>query len=299
MDLNGCLAALCADIDASATSLVPDCTTCDLVLAADAWVPLVRPAIGPYAEGGAYDLPADFKQSPREEDGTLALIPGDAATAAAPRAQVSAIIGLPNHRARIAVQRAASRGIVLHVERLDGFKYTFNNAWASKDEDGLRFSYICQDSMQNKDRHANGFARTIKHLKTADGGVGGSLLADRGPRKPTYDCKGTVSVKFSAKAGSVQVQYRHNAIHSTAAERKAVLPAFVGSGGGGSPALKRKRSGVGWAQTGSPLDGARTQPMEKELSLFDLLVQSAEADAAQQSRHDQPRNANSSWWGNT
>jgi hypothetical protein len=133
-------------------------------------------------------------------------------TTTLPKTSITNILNASAGQARQIVQRAASRALVQAIEATDGFKYSFNNAWSAKDEEGLRFSYICQDSMQNKDRHANGFHKTQKHLK----GEG-----ERGPRKPTYDCKGSISVKFSQVRKCVEVYYRHYAIHASVAERKA------------------------------------------------------------------------------
>lgn len=197
--------AIRAEIEAGAQSSVPECTTSELSLALSARVPLHRPNIGPYAEGGEHDLPAEFK--------TSWINGGKDGTKQYPQATVHAIISLEDHHARQTVQRAASRGILAAVEAADGFKYSFNNAWAAKDDDGMRFSYICQDSTQNKDRHANGFTRTLKHLK----GEG-----ERGPRKPTFDCRGSVSVKCSLQRECVDIYYRHYAIHPKVKERKPV-----------------------------------------------------------------------------
>lgn len=197
--------AIRADIEASEKSSVPECTTSEVSLSFSAWVPLHRPNIGPYAEGGEQDLPAEFK--------TSWIASGKDGMKQHPQASVQAIISAPDQLARQTVQRAASRGIVAAIEKMDGFKYTFNNAWAAKDDHGMRYSYICQDSTQNKDRHANGFTRTQKHLK----GEG-----ERGPRKPTFDCKGSVSVKCSLQRGCVDVYYRHYAIHPKVKERKTV-----------------------------------------------------------------------------
>lgn len=194
--------ALKEDISAGAESLVPECTTSELSLDLSALLPLQRPNIGPYAERGTHDLPPEFKVA-----WTNAADPKKSH----PQATVGAIMSPVDSRARQIVQRAASRGIVAAIEAIDGFKYSFNNAWGAKDEDGQRFSYICQDSMQNKDRHANGFTRTRKHLK-GDG--------ERGPRKPTFDCKGSISVKFSSSRRCVDVYYRHYAIHGTVSDRR-------------------------------------------------------------------------------
>lgn len=53
--------ALRREIDACSGSEVPELTTCELGVRDDAILPLLRPAIGPYADGGEHDLPADFK----------------------------------------------------------------------------------------------------------------------------------------------------------------------------------------------------------------------------------------------
>lgn len=194
--------ALKDEIQAGEESSVPECTTAELSLSFNAIIPLHRPTIGPYAEGGDQDLPSEFKTN---NDGTTP------EQGQHPQNSVGAIVNVEDGRGRQIVQRAASRGIIQAIEAADGYRYSFNNAWTAKDGEGSRFSYICQDSMQNKDRHANGFTRTLKHLK----GEG-----ERGPRKPTYDCKGSVSVKFSSGRQRVDVYYRHYAIHQTVAERK-------------------------------------------------------------------------------
>lgn len=200
--------ALRKEIQSAKDSELPQLTTCELSLREGATLPLMRPTIGPYSEGGEHDLPAEFKTRWTDESDAF---PGVGAVL--PKATITDILGAPEGQPRQIVQRAASRAIVQGLEASDGFKYSFNNAWAAKDEEGARFSYICQDSMQNKDRHANGFTKTVKHLK----GEG-----ERGPRKPTYDCKGSVSVKFSGVRRIVNVYYRHYAIHKSVAERRPV-----------------------------------------------------------------------------
>lgn len=198
--------ALKVDIRAASESAVPICTTVELSLSFSAVLTLQRPYTGAYAEGGENDLPPEFKTTSTREDGTIE-------HDRAPQALVNSIVNIEDPLKRKIVQRAASRGIIQAVERIDGFRYSFNNAWMPKNEEGARFSYICQDSMQNKDRHANGYPRTIRSLR-AEGEI-------RGPRKPTYDCKGSVSVKFSQGRQSAEVYYRHYSIHGTAADNRA------------------------------------------------------------------------------
>ncbi|KAK0940989.1 hypothetical protein LTR29_007406 [Friedmanniomyces endolithicus] len=202
--------ALKREVTDCTQSELPELTTCELSISEEAELPLLRPGIGPYSDNGEHDLSPEYKTV--WTDGTEGF-PG--VTGVLPKATITSILGAPEGQPRQIVQRAASRAIVQALEATDGFKYSFNNAWAAKDEGGLRFSYICQDSMQNKDRHANGFTKTQKHLKTPGKG-------ERGPRKPTYDCKGSVSVKFSYARRRVDVYYRHYAIHSAVADRKAV-----------------------------------------------------------------------------
>ena len=198
------LIALKEDISAGAESLVPECTTSELTLDPSAVLPLHRPTIGPYADGGTHDLPNEIKVS-----WTKATDPEKSH----PQATVGTIMSFGDSRARSIVQRAACRGIVAAIEGVDGFRYTFHNAWGTKDEDGQRFSYVCQDGMQNKDRYANGFIRT-QRLK------GGK---EKGARKPTYDCKGSIGVKISASRRCVVVYYRHYAIHGTVSDKDGHL----------------------------------------------------------------------------
>lgn len=205
--------ALRTEIAAASEGEEPECTTLELSLSAGAVLELVRPGVGPYSDGGEQDLPPEFKQMMGGEGNTDEDASGNARQRH-PRAFVGHTINIADARESAIVQRAASRGVIQAIENADGFRYSFNNAWTAKDGEGSRFSYICQDSMQNKDRHANGYPRTIKHLK---GDIG-----SRGPRKPTYDCKGSVSIKFSTTKQRCDVYYRHYAIHSTVADRAQV-----------------------------------------------------------------------------
>ncbi|KAI5362217.1 Putative zn(2)-C6 fungal-type DNA-binding domain-containing protein [Septoria linicola] len=231
--LEALIEALADEFKAAEESTLPVCTTIELCLGLNAVLPLVRPSIGPYAGGGDHDLPFEFKNGLYEiETGD-----DDDSEQRHPRAPCSAIINVVDPKAKQIVQRAASRGVIAAIEALDGFRYSFNNAWTAKDEEGARFSFICQDSMQNKDRHANGYTRILKHLKDPTG-------AERGPRKPTYDCKGSVSVKFSASRQRCDVYYRHNAIHDTVAARKPAPRATSGVKRTSSSWIKLSNSGA-------------------------------------------------------
>lgn len=315
--LDELITALKTEMEQDAAQMPPLTTTTELCLSAGAMLPLLRPTIGPYADGGEQDLPPDFKRhylesSPNSsEDSTQTQLrsqlqqstgpnqvtPGsqkaEDVIKACPRADVSAILSVADPKIRSIIQRAASRGLVQHVENLDGFKYSFNNAWSAKDEDGLRFSYICQDSMQNKDRHANGYNRTQKRLENS---------GMRGPRKPTFDCKGSVSVKFSAKLQACVLQYRHCAVHSTVADRKPPPRPPPQPHTGNVRAMKRKRSaddgpaGPDYHATLAPMAPPPAPRQDQQLSLFELLQRSAAEDAK---KSGQVGDAQTPWWTNT
>lgn len=285
------LEALRGEIEANTKE---EALTFELCLNGEASINLLRPLIGPYAEGGEQDLPDSIKRTVAA-DGSLT-------------ATVATIANCPQPNIR-QLQRAASRGLVAAIESLDGFRYTFNNVWTAKDDDGLRFSWICQDSMQNKDRHANGFARTSS--------VGKQI---RGARKATFDCKGTVNVKFSARSGSCMIQYRHRRVHCKVDERlpggKAVPIGEYGQDAmvvaemeEGPPLTERKRKRA--ETTGEELGfGKLVSVAQKSVksvamplpvlegrvpSLFELLSETAIEDAKARPMGS----AAAPWWGNS
>lgn len=112
-----------------------------------------------------------------------------------------------NPKEQIVRQKAVGRTIVEAVQRADKFKYSFHNNWLSREDQAHRFSFFCNDSTLNKGRAANGGAGT-------EGKVS---------RKPVYDCKGLIAVKFSVTKQNLEVHYKHIPLHGTFDER-APLP---------------------------------------------------------------------------
>lgn len=100
-------------------------------------------------------------------------------------------------------QRAIAKCAVDAIQRIDGYRYSFHNCWNSREDDSFRFSYYCNDSLLNKDRAANGK---------------GAKLGKRAT-KPVYDCKGVLSIKFSATKETLDVFYKHVPVHKTYEER--------------------------------------------------------------------------------
>lgn len=112
-----------------------------------------------------------------------------------------------NAKDQIVRQKAVARTIVEAIQRADGFRYSFHNNWMSREDRAHRFSFFCNDSTLNKGRAANG-------------GVG---TEGRAKKKPVYDCKGLIAVKFSITKNNLEVHYRHVPVHKTYEER-APLP---------------------------------------------------------------------------
>ena len=359
-DLDELVTLLQADIDAAFVDGVHECVKSELSLGGNAFVPLMRPNIGPYADGGNQDLPADFKKNftaeiakekrasqeednqtesrtqsqdaPQQNTDTPATQPENGLSEAqqpasssatqqtpskpanpepeedplknCPNATVDCILNIADADVRAIIQRAASRGLVQRIVNLDGYKYMFNNFWTSRvDGDGLRFSYTCRDSLQNKDRYAHVPARATT---TAP-----SQKADVVPRrtKESWDCKGSISIKFSQTVGAIIIQYRHAAIHPTHAERKRPprkpagprAPGFRGPGRPkGSTGTKRKRDsdvvvGAAGAAASLPEPLMYARPVVREPSLFDLLQQSAVESAANEDG-GQLGDTSKPWW---
>ena len=198
-------------MDTAMSDAAPEYVSCAMILSSHAILPLKSPLEGPYAQGGPNFLPFDVLAS---SDGSNVDAPAPAPPPPTfPTRTVQDLVDIQDLKERQIWQRAAAKGVVNAIQDLDGFKYCFNNNWTSKDDNGYRYSYTCLDSLENKDRHANGF-RATNAAKRRPG------ANTRGVRKPTYDCKGQIAVKFSGVRQSVEVVYKHHPIHKTVAERR-------------------------------------------------------------------------------
>jgi len=120
-----------------------------------------------------------------------------------PRNVIEALEPTTDPKDNMKKQRAVSKTCVAAIQRVDGFRYSFHNNWKSGEENAFRFSYYCNDSLLNKDRVANGKAGSQGRRAT----------------KPVYDCKGVLSIKFSATRQCIDVIYKHVPCHPTYEER--------------------------------------------------------------------------------
>ncbi|KAF2461211.1 hypothetical protein BDY21DRAFT_140913 [Lineolata rhizophorae] len=107
-------------------------------------------------------------------------------------------------------QRAIGKVIVDAVERVDGFRYSFHNNWLSREDNAFRFSYFCNDSLLNKGRKNN-------HKNQISGGD-----PTKRSKKPVYDCRGLIAVKFSETKQALEVIYKHIPLHQTYEERAPI-----------------------------------------------------------------------------
>jgi hypothetical protein len=70
-------------------------------------------------------------------------------------------------KARVKPQRVVAKSIIAVFQEVDGFKYTERQAGGYAGNDGTRYKFVCADSLQNRDRVANGGSRaqgTLRHL---------------------------------------------------------------------------------------------------------------------------------------
>ncbi|OCL05214.1 hypothetical protein AOQ84DRAFT_345127 [Glonium stellatum] len=137
-------------------------------------------------------------------------------------------------KARVKPQRAIAKSLVEAVQKLDGFRYTERQAWGHKNDDGTRFKFVCVDSLQNRDRVANIKARALKKQGGEDAENSFVEIAGSPSALPTYDCCGSIHVKFSIQKGCIDVIYRHTPIHRDTAARQITQSS--------SPALNPSKS---------------------------------------------------------
>ncbi|KAL1611851.1 hypothetical protein SLS60_000072 [Paraconiothyrium brasiliense] len=158
----------------------------------------------------AMALALDFQQSQASPSTTDGARPTSSSTTAGKKAEpkvalsvLEALQPTPDPKEKMRKQRAIAKCCVDAIQKCDGYRYSFHNCWNSREDDSFRFSYYCNDSLLNKDRAANGK---------------GAKLGKRAT-KPVYDCKGVLSIKFSATKQSLDVFYKHIPVHKTYEER--------------------------------------------------------------------------------
>jgi hypothetical protein len=107
------------------------------------------------------------------------------------------------------------RSIVAAIEGADGFKYSERHAYNPKTAgDGVRLEYVCQDSLENKDRKAN---RKKENHNSEDNDERTKAKCNM---IPTYNCGGAIHIKFSVKREAINVVYKHNPIHREVESRR-------------------------------------------------------------------------------
>ncbi|TID14709.1 hypothetical protein E6O75_ATG08855 [Venturia nashicola] len=158
-------------------------------------------------------------------------------------------------KSKLKRQRAVGRIILSAVQKVDGFQYFEKEAWDTKHTDGYRFKYLCRDSYQNKDRAANksrsSNASAIVSLNGPE--ASGDLSPGKeAARLATYDCKGSIFVKFSSSQRIVDVVYQHLPIHCEPANPAALSTA------GPSGAISVPSNGLPHEDSGEPMETTET-----------------------------------------
>ncbi|KZM23885.1 uncharacterized protein EKO05_0011466 [Ascochyta rabiei] len=116
---------------------------------------------------------------------------------------------------RLKIQRAISKSIVAAIEETDGFKYSERHAYNPKTGgDGARLRYVCQDSLENRDRKAN------KKKKVEDAEEDAEGIKVNPGLVPTHNCGGAIHIRFSIKREAINVVYKHNPIHRDVGSRQ-------------------------------------------------------------------------------
>ena len=135
--------------------------------------------------------------------------------------------------------REVAKVITQAIAEVDGFGYSLGSSWKSK-TDGHRFTFICQDSLQNRDRKSNISSKAKKNGEASMGTEARPASTEprpplvestdenkrkgqKGSKLPTYDCGGMIRVKFNTTIQNITIYYGHAAIHRTVASRRAAL----------------------------------------------------------------------------
>ncbi|KAF2112550.1 hypothetical protein BDV96DRAFT_152259 [Lophiotrema nucula] len=118
---------------------------------------------------------------------------------------------------RLKIQRAVARCFIETIQAIDRFKYAERQALNKDGTDGVRFKYVCSDSLQNRDRKNN----VKKKQEDLENGDGKRKRYRPSQALPTYDCGGAIHIKFSLKREAINVVYKHNPIHRDVESRNA------------------------------------------------------------------------------
>ena len=111
-------------------------------------------------------------------------------------------------QSRLKIQRAIAKCFVELVQQIDGFQYRERRAENRENSDGIRFKFVCTESLQNRDRIGNRKRGEIK-----DGEAITTEAAPQRTRFPSHDCGGAIHIKFSTKKNAINLVYRHTSIH--------------------------------------------------------------------------------------
>lgn len=118
---------------------------------------------------------------------------------------IDALQNITDPKEQMLMQKRISKTLVEACQEADGFRYSFNNHWLSREDQASRFSYYCNDSTLNKGRAANEGVDKIRNGVKV--------------RKEVFECHGLIWIKFSATKMTLELHYKHVPLHKTYEER--------------------------------------------------------------------------------
>ncbi|KAJ9666978.1 hypothetical protein H2201_002811 [Coniosporium apollinis] len=143
-------------VDNATSSLIPDAVTCQFILGVDAVVEIRATSNGtpsfltliqkqPESQADNADGKSPDLENPPEKKFTVSV--------------ASALAAFGDDAERLKTQRALARAIVEAIQDVDGYRYFEKQVWGTKGQNGCRFRFPCVDSLQNRERAANRYAK--------------------------------------------------------------------------------------------------------------------------------------------
>lgn len=143
-------------VDNATSSLVPDAVTCQFILGVDTVVEI---------RATSKETPSFLALIQKQPESQAADADGKSPESENPPAKkytvsvASALAAFSDDAERLKTQRALARAIVEAIQDVDGYRYFEKQVWGTKGPDGCRFRFPCVDSLQNRERAANRYAK--------------------------------------------------------------------------------------------------------------------------------------------
>ncbi|KAK7551309.1 hypothetical protein JOL62DRAFT_91491 [Phyllosticta paracitricarpa] len=195
-DLDDVVSAVQYQIQTTATGLIPEEVVCRFQLSSSASLeyPKVKSAEKPSVNQD------ETPTTPRAADG------GPIDSDPCPGYSIAAALSnFHDQKEKANYQRVVAKAVVGAVQYADGFRWSVRRTKDTSNNDGLRFSYVCRDSIQN-----------INRPRGKKSGAEENSEPNTTLERASYDCKGGIKLLFSVKNLCVDVFYHHLPVHDYA-----------------------------------------------------------------------------------